>query len=79
MEDEDGEVLKQIDELAKEEHQLYSHENLNDEELGRLKKLTAALDQCWDLLRQRRGLRDANANPDTARIRPAKRVERQRG
>ncbi|HXZ25126.1 MAG TPA: DUF2630 family protein, partial [Nitrospiria bacterium] len=34
------------------------------------------LDQCWDLLRQRRGLRDANANPDAAKVRPADVVER---
>lgn len=76
---EDGQVLKQIDELAKEEHQLYSNENLSDEEMKRLKEVTTELDQCWDLLRQRRGLRDAQANPDTAKVRSAKVVENQQG
>ncbi|MDC4203954.1 MAG: DUF2630 family protein [Candidatus Manganitrophus sp.] len=76
---EDGQVLKHIDELAQEEHRLYSRENLSDEELGRLKQVTTELDQCWDLLRQRRGLRDAHANPDTAKVRPAKVVENQQG
>ncbi|MCG3112565.1 MAG: DUF2630 family protein [Candidatus Manganitrophaceae bacterium] len=76
---EDGQVLKHIDELAKEEHQLYSNENLSDEEMKRLKEVTTELDQCWDLLRQRRGLRDAQANPDTAKVRSAKVVENQQG
>lgn len=76
---EDGQVLKHIDELAKEEHQLYSNENLSDEEMNRLKEVTTELDQCWDLLRQRRGLRDAQANPDTAKVRSPKVVENQQG
>lgn len=72
---EDQQVLGHIDELAKEEHKLYSKEKLNDEELKRLHKLTIELDQCWDLLRQRRGLRDAHADPDVAKVRPARIVE----
>ena len=76
---EDGKVLHHIDEIAKEEHRLYSKENLNEAEVARLKKLTVELDQCWDLLRQRRGLRDAHGNPDAARTRPAKSVESQTG
>lgn len=76
---EDGQVLNNIDALAKEEHQLYSKENLSEEELARLKKLTGELDQCWDLLRQRRGLRDAHADPNAAKVRSVESVERQRG
>lgn len=76
---EDGEVLDRIDGLAKEEHQLYSKENLSEEELERLKTLTDELDQCWDFLRQRRGLRDANANPDLAKVRPTNVVKKQKG
>lgn len=76
---EDGEVLDRIDGLAKEEHQLYSKKNLSEEELERLKTLTDELDQCWDFLRQRRGLRDANANPDLAKVRPAIAVKKQKG
>ena len=73
---EDGQVLHHIDQLAQEEHRLFSKEQLNSEELNRLRTITVELDQCWDLLRQRRGLRDANANPDSAKIRPADVVER---
>ncbi|HTP41004.1 MAG TPA: DUF2630 family protein [Nitrospiria bacterium] len=73
---EDGQVLHHIDQLAQEEHRLYSKEHLNTEELNRLRTITVELDQCWDLLRQRRGLRDANANPDAAKVRPADVVER---
>jgi Protein of unknown function (DUF2630) len=73
---EDGQVLQHIDGLAKEEHRLYSTEKLSEEEVGRLHKITVELDQCWDLLRQRRGLRDAEANPNVARVRPADVVER---
>ena len=73
---EDGQVLQHIEKLAKEEHRLYKKGNLGGEELGRLKKITVELDQCWDLLRQRRGLRDANANPNAAKVRPADVVER---
>ena len=72
---EDGQVLNHIEGLANEEHRLYSKENLSDEELQRLRKLTVELDQCWDLLRQRRGLRDAHANPNVAKVRPADVVE----
>jgi len=73
---EDGQVLHHIDQLAQEEHRLFSKEQLNSEELKRLRTITVELDQCWDLLRQRRGLRDANANPDAAKVRPADVVER---
>ena len=72
---EDGRVLNHIDVLAKEEHRLYSKENLSDEELRRLRNITVELDQCWDLLRQRRGLRDADADPNVAKVRPAAVVE----
>src|SRR5882724_3887053 len=33
------------------------------------------LDQCWDLLRQRRALREFGRDPDEAKVRPAKIVE----
>ena len=72
---EDGQILKHIEKLAEEEHRLYSKEKLSDDEEKRLGKITVELDQCWDLLRQRRGLRDAGANPDVAKVRPANVVE----
>jgi hypothetical protein len=73
---EDGQVLQHIDGLAKEEHRLYSKETLTEEEVGRLRTISVELDQCWDLLRQRRGLRDAHADPNVAKVRPADVVER---
>jgi hypothetical protein len=72
---EDGQVLKRIEGLTKEEHKLYSKESLTGEEIQRLRNLTVELDQCWDLLRQRRGLRDAHADPNVAKVRPADVVE----
>jgi len=42
----------------------------------RLGKINVELDQCWDLLRQRRALRDAGKDPDQAEVRPANVVER---
>jgi hypothetical protein len=72
---EDGKVLNHIERLAKEEHRLYAKEELSDEEVGRLRSITVELDQCWDLLRQRRGLRDADADPNVAKVRPANIVE----
>ncbi len=72
---EDGRVLNHIDVLAKEEHRLYSKENLSEEELRRLRTITVELDQCWDFLRQRRGLRDADADPNVAKVRPVDVVE----
>jgi hypothetical protein len=73
---EDGQVLHHIDQLAQEEHRLFSKEQLSNEEVKRLQTITVELDQCWDLLRQRRGLRDANADPNAARVRPADVVEK---
>ncbi|HUJ78861.1 MAG TPA: DUF2630 family protein [Nitrospiria bacterium] len=73
---EDGQVLHHIDQLAQEEHRLFTKEQLSTEELNRLRAITVELDQCWDLLRQRRGLRDAGADPNAATVRPADVVER---
>jgi hypothetical protein len=65
----DQSVLKHIKELADEEHALYEKGNLSDEERDRLKALNVALDQYWDLLRQRRAKREFGENPDEAEIR----------
>ncbi len=73
---EDGQVLRHIDDLAKEELRLYEKDALSEAETKRLRAISVELDRCWDLLRQRRGLRDAEANPDTASVRPANVVER---
>ncbi|MFJ6525497.1 DUF2630 family protein [Streptomyces longwoodensis] len=46
-----------------------------DTERQRLAELERALDQCWDLLRQRRAKSEYGENPDEARVRPSSQVE----
>jgi hypothetical protein len=72
-------VLDHIQELVAEEHRLYGQAArtvLSDAERARLKTVEVELDQCWDLLRQRRGLRDAGQDPNVAQVRPADIVEK---
>src|SRR2546422_6694988 len=62
----DAEVLGRINELAREEHELFereSHGKVTDADRDRLRRLQVTLDQCWDLLRQRRARRAAGAGP----------------
>jgi hypothetical protein len=73
---EDREVLGRIGELVNEEHELYHRaEKGGLSEHERLRQLEVNLDQCWDLLRQRRALREAGYDPDEAKVRDAKTVE----
>jgi hypothetical protein len=68
----DTEILKHITELVNEEHQLMNQAEsggLDDSEQDRMKALEVSLDQCWDLLRQRRARRHAGLNPDEAQVR----------
>jgi Protein of unknown function (DUF2630) len=78
----DDEILTRISALVTEEHELrdklYSGEVTSDEEHARVKELETALDQCWDLLRQRRARRSAGEDPDGAAARPAGEVENYR-
>lgn len=74
----DIEILKHIEDLVNEEHTLVEHAQqggLNDEGHQRMRQLAVSLDQCWDLLRQRRALRSAHLNPDEAKLRDADIVE----
>ena len=74
----DKEVLGRIDELAREEHQLFereSHGKVTDADRARLRQIEVTLDQCWDLLRQRRARRAAGLNPDDGQVRDEKTVE----
>jgi hypothetical protein len=68
-------ILSHIDQLVKEEERLYAKNGLTDEDQARLAEVKVALDQCWDLLRQRRALREFGEDPDKAKVRPAKIVE----
>ena len=74
----DQEILQQINKLADEEHALFQKEaggEVTDEERIKLKKLEVTLDQCWDLLHQRRARRSAGLDPDAAQVRDAGTVE----
>ena len=72
----DQSVLKHIKELADEEHHLYEKGTLSDDQRQRLKAINVALDQYWDLLRQRRAKREFGQNPDEAEMRPPGIVEK---
>jgi hypothetical protein len=75
----DKEILGHIDELIQTEHELRSKlaagELSSSEEQARLKATEEALDQCWDLLRQRRARREFGEDPGSAASRPASEVE----
>lgn len=74
----DGQVMERINEIAHEEHQLWEKEGrgeITDAERERLRELGVTLDQCWDLLHQRRARRDAGEDPDDASVRDARTVE----
>jgi hypothetical protein len=75
----DGEIHSRIEELVSEEHELWERESegaVSEDDRRRLDSLKVTLDQCWDLLRQRRALREAGLDPEAAQVRPAEVVER---
>src|SRR5579864_6403543 len=68
----DQELVERIDALVEEEHRLerdHAGEGLDDAGRARLQELEVQLDQCWDLLRQRRARRRAGQDPDEAEVR----------
>jgi uncharacterized protein DUF2630 len=73
----DAELLGRINQLAQEEHRLFEQRShirvAADRE--RLREIELMLDQCWDLLRQRRARRAAGLDPDEARARDLQTVE----
>jgi hypothetical protein len=75
----DSEIFGRINTLVDEEHalreRLQKGDLTADEEHQRLRSLEEQLDQCWDLLRQRRARRDVGDNPDDAASRPTGEVE----
>jgi len=72
----DESVLKTIARLVKEEQDMYGDGAVTDDEKTRRDALRVELDQCWDLLRQRRALREFGEDPDHAKVRPAAVVEK---
>ncbi len=78
----DETIAARIETLVAEEHKLRATETADSTEPARLESdrdrlqsIEVELDRCWDLLRQRRALRDAGADPDDARVRDASTVE----
>jgi len=68
-------VLNEIQKLVSEEHRLYEKGTLSDTDRERLATINVQLDQCWDLLRQRRALRETGSDPNAAHVRPPEIVE----
>ena len=74
----DPQIHGTIEQLVAEEHELWEREasgNATDADRQRLKDIKVSLDQCWDLLRQRRALREAGRDPDAADLRRPEVVE----
>jgi hypothetical protein len=75
----DTQILARIAELIQDEHELRGRlaagEVTSEQERERLRSAEEALDQCWDLLRQRRARREYGENPDAAAVRPVSEVE----
>ncbi len=68
-----------IEKLVAEEQELWTRESAGDAtdaDRARLEEIRVSLDQCWDLLRQRRALRDADKDPEGAQARRPEVVER---
>ena len=75
----DKDILGHIDELIKNEHDLRDRlangELSTEDEREQLRAVEEALDQCWDLLRQRRARREFGEDPSGSAARPVNEVE----
>jgi hypothetical protein len=75
----DSQIHGTIEQLVAEEHELWQREasgSANDDDRRRLDAVKVSLDQCWDLLRQRRALRESGHDADAAAVRSPQVVER---
>jgi hypothetical protein len=79
----DESIAGRIERLVAEEHELRGREQSDsgdaealEGDRNRLRAVEVELDRCWDLLRQRRALRGAGADPEEAEARDAETVER---
>jgi hypothetical protein len=75
----DAQIHSAIEQLVAVEHELWQRESdgrASVADRARLQQVKVSLDQCWDLLRQRRALRGAGDDPDEAIARPPEVVER---
>ncbi|HZW39805.1 MAG TPA: DUF2630 family protein [Ignavibacteriaceae bacterium] len=71
----DKDIISIIKKMVEEEQRLYSKSELTDQEKTELNSIEVELDQYWDLLRQRRALREAGKDPDKAELRGSDTVE----
>jgi Protein of unknown function (DUF2630) len=78
----DESIAARIERLVSEEHALRDREQVDspdasalEEDKERLRAVEVELDRCWDLLRQRRALRDAGSDPEQAAVRDPDTVE----
>jgi hypothetical protein len=71
----DDDILVRIRELVAEEHQLAGDGESAAERQERRREIEAALDQCWDLLRQRQAKREFGEDAGAAQARPIDEVE----
>ena len=75
----DSDILAQIREMVDAEHELRRQMQDNPSQVSdsaqRLRELEESLDQCWDLLRQRRAHREFAQDPNESQARPRQQVE----
>jgi hypothetical protein len=69
----DRKVMEHIEKLVREEHELLN--GPAGDKAARLKDVSEQLDQCWDLLRQRRAKREFGDDPSSAHVRDKGTVE----
>jgi hypothetical protein len=72
----DKSILQHITELVDEENRLRAATEAPEQHRARIEELEVQLDQCWDLLRQRRARREFGQNPDDAQVRDKDTVEK---
>jgi len=74
----DSQIHGTIEQLVAEEHELWQREaagNASDDDRRKLEELKVSLDQCWDLLRRRRALRNVGLDPEQAELQRPEVVE----
>ncbi|MFF2326560.1 MULTISPECIES: DUF2630 family protein [unclassified Streptomyces] len=83
MDDPERDIIDNIGGLISEERELRNRSTaesgLTEDEKSRLRRVEIRLDQCWDLLRQRRALSEFGEDPSAAKVWPADEVEGYRG
>lgn len=71
----DRTIVQHINELVDEENRLHAATERPEQHAERIQQIEVELDQCWDLLRQRRARREFGDDPEGAKLRDEKTVE----